>query len=89
MFQETPDIFQLTPRVGLFKTVDKVSVKSHLNHDTNNTDNLCLALRDAPLTMVIFCSSCHEPDPKTKTRGAIFLNIVSTCAVFAYFAHPP
>ena len=42
MFQQTPVLFQLAPRVGLFETVDKVSVKSHLNSDANNIGNLCL-----------------------------------------------
>ena len=36
MFQQTPVLFQLAPLVGLFETVDMVSVKSHLNSDANN-----------------------------------------------------
>ena len=44
MFQQTPVLFQLASRVGLFETVDKVSVKSHLNSDANNIGNLCLSL---------------------------------------------
>ena len=36
MFQQTPVLFQLAPLVGLSETVDKVSVKSHLNSDANN-----------------------------------------------------
>ena len=38
MFQQTSVLFQLAPRDGLFETVDKVSVKSHLNSDANNIE---------------------------------------------------
>ena len=51
MFQQTPVLCQLAPRVGLFETVDKLSVKSHLNSDANNIGNLCLSHRDPPLML--------------------------------------
>ena len=52
MFQQTPVLFQLAPRVGLFETVDKVSVKSHFNSDVNNIGNVCLSHRNPPLMMI-------------------------------------
>ena len=58
MFQQTPVLFQLAPRVGLFETVDKVSVKSHLNSDASNIGNLCLSHRDRP-SMMIFSALFH------------------------------
>ena len=58
MFQQTPVLFQLAPRVGLFETVDKVSVKSHLTNDANNIGNLCLSHRD-PSLMMIFSALLH------------------------------
>ena len=59
MFQQAPVLFQLVaPRVGLFETVDKVSVKSHLNSDANNIGNLCLSHRDPPV-MMIFSALFH------------------------------
>ena len=51
-------MFQLSPRVGLFETVDKVSVKSQLNSDANNMGILCLSHRDPPL-MIIFSALFH------------------------------
>ena len=58
MFQQTTVLFQLAPRVGLFETVDKVSVKSHLNCDPNNIGNLCLSHPYPPL-MMIFSALFH------------------------------
>ena len=58
MFQQTPVLFQLASRMGLFETVDKVSVKSHLNSDANNIGNLCLSHRFLPL-MMIFSALFH------------------------------
>ena len=43
MFQQAPALFRLTPHVGLFETVDKVSVKSPLIHDAFNIDMFYLA----------------------------------------------
>ena len=51
MFQQTPALFKLAPRMGLLETVDKV--KSHLNSDVKNIGNLCLPHRDPPLIMIV------------------------------------
>ena len=58
MFQRAPALFQVTPHVWLFETLDKVSVNSNSNHDVYNINNLCLSNR-IEMLMMIFSASCY------------------------------
>ena len=72
-------MFQFTLPVGLFETVDKVSVKSLLNRVAYNKGNLYLADRDPPLMMIF--SVLFQLPVNMDIRRPVCGAVIRMCAV--------